>query len=49
MRQAGRAAYDAAQKAEQAAKTLGREVQRAGKDAQQGWDEAKHEHEQKNK
>jgi len=46
MRQAGRAAYNAAQKAEDAARDLSRQVERAGKEAQQGWDEAKREHEQ---
>jgi hypothetical protein len=47
MRQAGRAAYDASQKAEAAAKELARQVDRAGKEAREGWEEAKREHEAK--
>jgi len=47
MRKAGRSAYDAAQRAEEAAKELSRQVERAGKEAREGWDQAKHEHEQK--
>ena len=49
MRQAGRSAYDAAQKAEEAARELSRQVERAGKDARQGWDEAKRDHERQKK
>ena len=46
MRQAGRSAYEAAQKAQGAAEDLSRLVERAGKEAREGWDEAKREHEQ---
>lgn len=42
-RQAGRDAYRASRAAKQDAKQAAREVQRAGKDFQQGWNEAKHE------
>jgi hypothetical protein len=49
MRQAGRTAYDAAQKAEEAARELSRQVERAGKEAREGWEEAKRDHERQKK
>ena len=41
-RQAGHDAYRASQAAKQDAKEAARAVQKAGKDFQQGWNEAKH-------
>jgi hypothetical protein len=46
-RKAGRAAYEATQEAKHAAKELGRDLKSASAQAQKGWDEAKHEHQEK--
>ncbi len=43
-REAGRAAYHAAQGARKAAAAAGRTLDRAGHDAKQGWDDASREH-----
>jgi len=46
-RQAGRAAYHAAQGAKKAVEKAGHELRVAGEQAHQGWKEAKHEHKEK--
>lgn len=46
-RQAGKAAYHAAQGAKKAAEKAGHELRVAGEQAHQGWKEAKHEKKEK--